>query len=276
LKYGNLKVSPLANLTFTRDQQITTGKGVVIGRFGAVKRIPENELMRVVLEKLGVKAIGRIESPGTLEGGDFIPINKTLALCGVGLRTNMSAIFQLMNQDLIGTARFVVVKDEVDLSQQRMHLDTIFNVVSDSLCVCLEAIANDESKYIRYAVEYEKNEEGKYERVGTMPFGEWLKKSGFTVVPVSFEQQEKYFLNLLHLGKKKNGRAQVMVANRDVEKAIKERGFEGDVHYIDFEAITAMYGGVHCATQVFRRPQSTVEMPMTFDISVENQVDKDS
>jgi arginine deiminase len=253
-KYDKIPLSPLANLTFTRDQQITTAKGVVIGKFGAIQRIPENDLMKVVWKQLSVNPVGAIKGPGTLEGGDFMSFNRNLALCGVGLRTNMAAMHQLMELDVLGTNRFVVVKDEVDCDQQRMHLDTFFNMCSEKLCVCLEAIANDEPKYVRHAVEYVKNDKGKYEVVGTMPFGQWLKKEGFTVVPASFQQQEGYFLNLLHLGKNKKGKAQVLVINPDVEKAIKERGFDGDVHYIDFQAITAMYGGAHCATQVLRQP----------------------
>lgn len=252
-KYDNITLSPLANLTFTRDQQITTAKGVVMGRFGAIQRLPENDLMKIIWLQLGVDLVAAIEAPGTLEGGDFLPVNKNVALCGVGLRTNMAAAQQLMDKDVIGTDRFVVVEDKVDLDQQRMHLDTFFNLCSDNLCVCLEAVANDEPRYIRHAVEFVRNEKGKYEEVNRQPFGSWLKKEGFSVVKVSFKQQEEYVLNLLHLGRNAQGKDRLLTINRDVEKLIKAHGYDGYVHCIDFSAITAMYGGAHCATQVLRK-----------------------
>jgi arginine deiminase len=56
-RYGQIPLEPLANLTFTRDQQITTAKGVVIGRFSAVQRLPENQLMKEVWAQLGIEPI---------------------------------------------------------------------------------------------------------------------------------------------------------------------------------------------------------------------------
>lgn len=54
--------------------------------------------------------IGSIDKPGFLEGGDFFPAGEDLALLGVGLRSNYEAAKQLMDQDLLGTSRFAVVR----------------------------------------------------------------------------------------------------------------------------------------------------------------------
>ena len=196
--YDKIPLSPLANLTFTRDQQITTAKGVVIGRFGALQRKPENDLMAAVWPQLGVNPIGRIANPGTLEGGDFIILGKDLAMLGVGLRTNFDAALQLMKNDLLGTDRFLVVEDVRDINQQRMHLDTYFNVLDRNFCVCVDKIADDDHNYIRIAHEYVRDVDkashsidsvGNYVEVSKIPFGEWLKKEKFTFVKASFEQQ---------------------------------------------------------------------------------------
>lgn len=259
-KYDKIPLRPLANLTFTRDQQITTAKGVVIGRFGAIQRKPENLLMSAIWPQLGVNPIGKIDNPGTLEGGDFIILGKDLAMLGVGLRTNFEAAQQLMQKDLLGTTRFAVVEDIADKNQQRMHLDTYFNVLERNFCVCVDKIAEDDPHYLRIVHEYVKdpdnaitsvNNYGHYVKASEMPFGEWLKKEKFTTVKATFPQQEGYFLNLLHLGKK-NGRSQILAINPEVEKCVKEAGFDGDVKYIDFSPITSMYGGVHCASQCLR------------------------
>nr|AMQ24251.1 arginine deiminase [Lacusteria cypriaca] len=253
--YSQLPLAPLANTVFTRDQQITTAKGVVIGRFGAQQRLSENDLMEIVWPQLGIKPIGRIEAPGTIEGGDFIPLSTDCMLLGTGLRTNMSAAMQLMNRDLLGCNRFIVIEDLCDLNQQRMHLDTYFNVASEKLCVCIDAIAQDNPKYLRIAREFVKRGPSGYTEERAMPFGQWLKKEGFEVIEASFKQQEEYFINLLHLGKNAKGKDIVFSINPEVESSLRKRGFDGEVHYLDFSPITAMYGGAHCASQVLRSPK---------------------
>nr|AMQ24260.1 arginine deiminase [Trichomonadida sp. LN-2016a] len=250
--YDKLSIAPLANLTFTRDQQITTAKGLVIGRFGAPQRRTENRLMEHVWNQLGVPIIGTIDPPGCLEGGDFIPLSADVCLLGVGLRTNVEAAQQLMQKDLLGTRRFVIVEDLYDRDQQRMHLDTYFNVVNEHLCVCLDKVMEDDHNFARIAHEYVRTEKG-YVLETSMPFGEWLKREKFTVVPATHKQQEGYFINLLHLGKDDNGKDRVFTINPEVERAIKEHGFDGKVFNIDFSPITTMYGGAHCASQVLRQ-----------------------
>ncbi len=64
-----------------------------------------------------------------LEGGDFMAISEDLALMQIGIRSNLAGAKYLMDNDLLGTRFFGVVKDEKDRDQQRMHLDTIFNLV---------------------------------------------------------------------------------------------------------------------------------------------------
>lgn len=44
---------PLSNLVYTRDQQITTCKGIVMGRLRSQQRQKEVELMRYCFNKLG-------------------------------------------------------------------------------------------------------------------------------------------------------------------------------------------------------------------------------
>lgn len=44
---------PLSNLVYTRDQQITTGKGVVMARLRSLQRQREVALMEYCFRKLG-------------------------------------------------------------------------------------------------------------------------------------------------------------------------------------------------------------------------------
>lgn len=108
---------PLSNLVYTRDQQITTCRGVVMARLRSPQRQLEVDLMRFALRKLGLPIIGQIEAPGFLEGGDFFAAGRSLAMVGIGLRSNMEACQQLMEGDLLGTDRLAVVRDDFEQSQ---------------------------------------------------------------------------------------------------------------------------------------------------------------
>ena len=70
--------------------------------------------------------IGEIEAEGFLEGGDFTPAGQDLALLGIGLRSNMEAAQQLMDNDLLGSRRFAVVRDDFEQHQvdSCAHVDT--------------------------------------------------------------------------------------------------------------------------------------------------------
>lgn len=63
---------PLTNIVFTRDQQITTRRGIVMGRLRSAQRAAENKLMKFCWMKLGLPVIGSIKEPGYLEGRNFL------------------------------------------------------------------------------------------------------------------------------------------------------------------------------------------------------------
>eukprot|EP00882_Tetradesmus_deserticola_P013240 GHRQ01014040.1.p1 GENE.GHRQ01014040.1~~GHRQ01014040.1.p1 ORF type:complete len:341 (+),score=165.52 GHRQ01014040.1:150-1025(+) len=145
---------PLSNLVYTRDQQVTTCKGIVMGRLRSSQRQKEVELMSYCFKKLGLPIAGRIAEPGFLEGGDFFPLGQDLALVGVGLRSNVEACQQLMDADLLGTRRLGVVRDDFDRDQDRMHLDCVFSVLGEGCCIMLETIMGDASPTRRLVDEY--------------------------------------------------------------------------------------------------------------------------
>ena len=61
--------------------------------------------------------MGEIQEPGFLEGGDFFAAGEDLALTGIGLRSNIEACQQLMNNNWLGTDRLGVVKDDFEQHQ---------------------------------------------------------------------------------------------------------------------------------------------------------------
>ena len=82
--------------------------------------------------------MGTIESPGHLEGGDWIAFG---SICFVqqGLRTDEEGIMQMLRNNWAGCHRLIVAVDH-EKSMQTMHLDTIFNIVDQKRVVLLEGI----------------------------------------------------------------------------------------------------------------------------------------
>jgi arginine deiminase len=241
---------PLSNLVYTRDQQITTARGIVMGRLRSQQRTLEVDLMRFCLEKLGLNVIGGIDAPGFLEGGDFVAVNADLALIGVGLRSNVEACQQLMDRDLLGTRRFGIVRDDFEQHQDRMHLDCVFAVLSDSCCLMLEEMMGEDSPTRRLVDEYVRGPDGKYTQTKTsVEFSAYMKDCGFHIIPVHPKHQLEYACNVLNLG---DGRI-ISVHQQCARQIVKTPQFVGTVQCIDYSPITSMYGAVHCSSQVVKR-----------------------
>ena len=130
---------PLSNLYFMRDQQMVTDKGIFMSRMAKPQRRREPVVTRFLWEILGAKVVHATTEPGTIEGGEFIPL-KDFALIGIGDRTNRSAVDQLL-QHGVGFHEVGVVHqpnhplipgNECD-PMIDMHLDTYFNIASSKV-----------------------------------------------------------------------------------------------------------------------------------------------
>lgn len=162
LQMHETRVRPLTNLVYTRDQQIVTAKGVIIANLNSSQRKDETDLMELVFRILDIQPLFRVQDPGKLEGGDFFPINEHLCLLGVGLRTNVQAAKQLLEKDLFGTDTVALVYDEMDRNQQRMHLDTIMNIVDEKHVMILEDVIKPDSKIKRVVREYKRRKRSSF------------------------------------------------------------------------------------------------------------------
>ena len=83
------------DVIFPYDPSIVTDAGAVILRMGKDERREEPALAERLYRDLGIPVIGRIEDPGTVEGGDTMWLDDTTLAVGVGYRTNMAGIRQL-------------------------------------------------------------------------------------------------------------------------------------------------------------------------------------
>ena len=254
---------PLGNLVFCRDQQITTKKGVVIGKTRTSQRRYEHIIMKQVFKNLKVNIIGEVER-GYLEGGDFFVAREDLSMLGFGLRTNIEGADYLMENDLLGTRYMALCYDENDLDQQRMHLDTYFNILNDTNAVVIDfdEVGREVNRKVNRRVYYFdndanskeiesdraiiKNKIGEYKLVKIYDdFYKFLEDVGFNYIKISSEEQKQYMINFLNIGNNT-----VISVNKDLEE--KVRGLGITVKYFNCQPILNMYGGMHCMTQVSR------------------------
>lgn len=85
----------LADAMFTHDPSLVTDKGAVILRMGKPGRMAEPDLHEAAYKAGGIPILGRIEAPGSVEGGDCVWVDATTLAVGRGVRTNQAGIEQL-------------------------------------------------------------------------------------------------------------------------------------------------------------------------------------
>jgi len=241
--------NPIINHYFQRDPQIITDKGLVIGRMKNRVRKNETTITKYIFKILDIEPLHKIEKPGTLEGGDYIPAG-SYALVGEGLRTNKEGISQLLRKKVFGFPEIAVVHDSFR-DMEEMHLDTYFEFVApDKALILADRITNKEK--IPSVTVYQINKEGRYIQTTSkeeISFPEYLKSKGVQLIEISKEMQLNYGINILTLSE--NNIISVEGVHQDYISLLKDHGI--NVIQIDATNLTKGYGGPHCMTQVLRR-----------------------
>jgi N-dimethylarginine dimethylaminohydrolase len=91
----NCAVDDLADSVFTYDPSFVVPGGAVVLRPGKALRAGEADLHAAFYEAEGIPILGRIEAPGTFEGGDTFWLDATTLAVGRGFRTNQVGIDQM-------------------------------------------------------------------------------------------------------------------------------------------------------------------------------------
>ena len=217
----------------------------------SLQRYPETRIIRSCDTHLGLSPVLEIKGEGRLEGGDYIPAG-TCSLIGCGMRTNMEAIRQIMEADAFGHDTIVVVNDH-KLWQMQMHLDTYFNIMDKDLCTLVTSRLNakpGEPESVTADIYARKPGTKDYSQVAKdVPFVDFLKGKGFTIIPINEADELHYANNYLTI----SPRHVMMVGGQsaELEKALKDNGVEAE--WIPLENLIDGYGAAHCMTQVLLR-----------------------
>ncbi|MGI0054128.1 MAG: arginine deiminase family protein [Thermoplasmata archaeon] len=286
--------APLANLYFMRDQQALTAHGFVFGRMSKPQRRDEPPLTNAILRSMGARVAGSIRSPGTFEGGDFLPAGD-FALVGLGDRTNRSGVEQFLRLPT-GFSEVAVVRqpahplipgDEPD-PMVDMHLDTFLNFPGQGIAVGLEPLL----RAARVEVYSARARRTPRREGGTTNLYDYLSAKGFRIVPITTLEQLSYASNFLCLrdrqiltfeveriaprvilglrtAARENPRRYgplLRQALRDRARLTERRQFFPfkpeladlgvDLRTIRLDQITGGYGAAHCMTCVLRRTPS--------------------
>jgi N-dimethylarginine dimethylaminohydrolase len=121
------------DLLYAYDPLIVSDRGAIPLRPGKPNRIPESAAIESWTSAHGIPTAGRIEAPGTIEGGDTFWLRPDLFCIGRTLRTNQAGVDQLAA--LVGgdvrTFDVPYWKGPAEL----VHLMSVISPIADDLAV---------------------------------------------------------------------------------------------------------------------------------------------
>ena len=210
---------------YTHDPCIVSNGGVILSNMGKKDRQTEPENIASYFKSIDIPILGRIESPGTLEGGDVIWIDEKTVAVGEGYRTNAEGIRQLK-------------------SILKPYIDTIIIVPlphwtgpSDCLHLMSNISPIDTDLYLVYS------------RLIPVSFRQYLLERGIQLVEVPDQEYDSMGCNVLAISPRKV----IMVSNNPItQKRLEDEGVE--VYMYDGSEISIKgAGGPTCLTRPFMR-----------------------
>jgi N-dimethylarginine dimethylaminohydrolase len=211
---------------YVRDASIVCQKGIILCRMGKPERAsePAAQEQAFLSRVVPIGLCGRIEPPGSVEGGDVVWLDDRTFVVGRGYRTNASGIAQL--RAILGDDVDVV---EVPLPHWRgredvMHLMSLISPVNRQMAVV-------------------------YSPLLPVPVREWLLDRGIRLVEVPDEEFESMGTNVLAIGP---GRCVMLAGNPRTRAALERAGAEV-IEYEGTEISVKGAGGPTCLTRPIER-----------------------
>ena len=121
---------------YCRDASIATDFGMILCNMGKADRLKEPHSHSEAYRKMGIKVLGAIEAPGTLEGGDVAWLDENTLAVGHSYRTNEEGIRQLKQLlEPRGIQVLVVELPHYKGSDDVFHLMSILSPIDKDLAV---------------------------------------------------------------------------------------------------------------------------------------------
>ena len=210
---------------YTHDPCVVSNKGVVICNMGKKARQPEADTMKKFYNSIEVPILGKIQSPGTLEGGDVVWINEKTIAVGEGYRTNKEGIEQLK----------LLLSDQVEtvITVSIPH----WNGPDDCLHLMSNLSPIDHDLYLVYS------------RLLPVSFIKYLLDQNIELIDVPDDEYESMGCNVLAIAPRK---VIMLSGNPKTKQLLENKGVE--IHTYDGSEISIKgAGGPTCLTRPFLR-----------------------
>ena len=210
---------------YTHDPCVISNNGVIICNMGKKSRLPELDAIENFFNSIQIPILGKIKTPGILEGGDVVWIdNKTIAV-GEGYRTNREGIEQLKH----------LLSDQVQdvISVPIPH----WNGPQDCLHLMSNLSPIDHNLYLVYS------------RLLPVSFRKYLLDQNIELIDVPDEEYESMGCNVLAVAPRKV----IMISGNSKTKQLLEKNNVEVYTYDGTEISIKGAGGPTCLTRPFLR-----------------------
>ena len=210
---------------YTHDPCVISNNGVIICNMGKKSRLPESNNIENFFNSIQIPILGKIKTPGILEGGDVVWIdNKTIAV-GEGYRTNREGIEQLR----------YLLSDQVEtvISVPMPH----WNGSQDCLHLMSNLSPIDHNLYLVYS------------RLLPVSFRKYLLDQNIELIDVPDEEYESMGCNVLAVAPRKV----IMISGNSKTKQLLEKNNVEVYTYDGTEISIKGAGGPTCLTRPFLR-----------------------
>jgi arginine deiminase len=199
---------------YTHDPLVMTDRGAILCNMGKAARCPEADAFADYLTSVGIPILGRIEPPGTLEGGDVCWIDRRTVAVGEGYRTNAEGIRQLraLLGDLVDEL-IPVPLPHWNGPDECLHLLSCISPVDHELAVV-------------------------YSRLMPVPFRRWLLGRSIRFVEVPDAEYDSFACNVLAVAP---GKVVMLAGNPITQSRLEAEGVE--VHTFEGQDLCIKGGG---------------------------------
>jgi N-dimethylarginine dimethylaminohydrolase len=220
------------NMTYTRDLAAVFPKGAVLMGPWLKGRQGDEEMMARAFKRLGIPVLGAIDAPGFLEGGGVTMIGDDTVVASLCDRATAPGLRAL--RDLVFAAGLPFFL-EVPLPQGHIHIDGLFMVVDERLC-----LAHEPTLDVFPCRLYERGSS----RVRHVRLLEYLDARGIATIPITDEERVEGHLNIVVT--ERSRRAVGFDSARRVGAELATRGWQLDTFPSD--ELFIGNGGAHCMT----------------------------
>jgi N-dimethylarginine dimethylaminohydrolase len=225
-------ISRRPNMTYTRDLAAVFSKGAVLMGPWLKGRQGDEEMLARAFTRLGIPILGAIDPPGYLEGGGVTMIGDDTVVASLCDRATRPGLRTLRELVFASGLRYFL---EVPLPDGHIHIDGIFMVVDEKLC-----LVHEPPLEVFPCRLYERGTPG-VRHVGML---EYLDARGFTRIPITYEERRGGHLNVVVT--ERSRRAVGFDSAHRVGAEMARHGWQFDT--FPCEELFIGNGGPHCMT----------------------------